>query len=281
MYSYYQRFIPPITIATITPVSNQTGWNNSDVTITLTATDNESGSGIDRTEYSLSNTNWIAYVAPFTITNEGTTKVYYKSTDNAGNIEQAKSLELKIDKSPPVITTTTSPQPNSFGWNNADVIVSFIATDNLSGVASVTEPVTLITEGANQNIGGGATDLAGNTTTTYVTLNIDKTPPTLSLTANPNILWPPNHKLIDVSIEGSATDSLSGIDSTSFKVTDEYKTIEPLISNFNTAIQLESWREGNDLNGRVYTVTATTKDKADNQVTATTTIICPHDQGKK
>jgi hypothetical protein len=272
---------PPITTATPSPAANSSGWNNSDITVTLTVNDNEGGSGVAKTEYSLDNLSWFIYTEPLIITTEGTTKAYYKSTDNAGNTEQAKSLELKIDKTPPTITAQALPQPNQYDWNNTNVNVSFIGADELSGIATVTESVVVITEGKDQNIGGEAVDIAGNRATTYITLSIDKTPPILNLTATPDILWPPNHKLSDVTIGGSASDSLSGIALTSFKLTDEYKTTEPLITGFNSTIQIESWRNGDDLDGRVYTITATTKDKADNQTTATTTVICPHDQGKK
>lgn len=44
---------------------------------------------------------------------------------------------------------------------------------------------------------------------------------------------------------------------------------------------LESWREGYDLDGRVYTILAATKDKADNQTSNSITVICPHDEGNE
>ena len=160
------------------------------------------------------------------------TTVTYWAVDNMGNVEPAKSLEVKLDKTLPNITTTTSPPANSQGWNNSDVTVTFTATDNLSGVASLTQPMTANTEGANQHIGGEAIDLAGNRTTTYVILNIDKTPPAPSITATPNTLWPPNHKLVNVTISGGTTDNLSGIASKVFHVEDEYNTVKPDQSGF-------------------------------------------------
>lgn len=54
--------------------------------------------------------------------------------------------------------------------------------DTLSGIASVTQPQTITTEGANQIIGGQATDLADNSSSTSVTLNIDKTQPEVIIT---------------------------------------------------------------------------------------------------
>lgn len=108
----------------------------------------------------------------------------------------------------------------------------------------------------------------------------DKTPPQVNIAANPNILWPPDHKLVDVAINGEAKDNLSGIASTEFKVIDEYTKIEPIISGFNSLIQLESWRNGDDLNGRTYNISVITKDRADNESSSSTTVICPHDQRK-
>jgi hypothetical protein len=87
--------------------------------------------------------------------------------------------------------------------------------------------------------------------------------------------------MVHVTISGSASGSLSDIDSTVFQVNDEYGTIEPTISDFNTTIQLEAWREGSDKDGRIYTISVTTKDKADNEASSSTTVVCPHDKGKK
>lgn len=203
--------IPPTTAASTSPSSNQAGWNNTDVTITLSATDNEGGLGVAKTEYSLDGTNWFVYTNSFTITNEAITKVYYRSTDNTGNVEVTKSLEIEIDKTPPAIVFQLSPQPNSFGWNNTDVTVSFTATDNLSGVAFVTQPQIITTEGENQRLGGQAVDLAGNQSATSITLNIDKTQPEVLINVPQNLMaYTLNQTIFS---DWSAQDNLSGIDS--------------------------------------------------------------------
>lgn len=278
--------IASVTTASVLPVPNEAGWNNQDITITLTTSDNEGGLGVKEINYKLTDAaleerTISADITQISISTVGTTNLTYWSVDNAGNTETQKTLEIKLDKTPPTITAQVSPPPNSFSWNNTDVTVSFAATDSLSGIASLTEPVTVITEGSGQYIGGEVVDIAGNTATTSITLNIDKTPPQVSISTTPDILWPPDHKFIDVTIGGEATDNLSGIASTSFKITDEYKIVEPEILNFNTTVQLESWREGYDLDGRVYTILATTKDKADNQTSNSITVICPHDEGNE
>jgi len=79
-----------------------------------------------------------------------------------------------IDDGPPSISTTAAPVLNTDGWNNSDVTVSFTCSDSLSGIQSCASSVVVSTEGANQVISGTATDLAGNSATTSVTINLDK-----------------------------------------------------------------------------------------------------------
>src|SRR5262249_4793552 len=99
---------------------------------------------------------------------------------------------------------------NANGWNNTNVVVSFSASDNL-GVASVTAPMTLSSEGANQSVTGTATDYAGNSAlTTIGGINIDKTPP--GTTATPT--RPTAHSgwyRGAVTVTLAATDNLSGV----------------------------------------------------------------------
>ena len=272
---------PPTTTVTLSGTLGSNDWYVSNVQVTFTVADNEGGSGIKKTEYSFDGTTWNTYSVPFTISNEGATAVYYKSTDNVGNVETAKSISVKIDKTSPTITATINPNPNANGWNSTDVTVSFICDDSISGIASCPSPITVTTEGAGQVITGTSVDKAGNTATTSVTLNIDKTPPVANISANPGFLWPPNHKMVDVAINGGASDSISQVASIVFTVTDEYGgTVQPIVSGFNTIIPLEAWREGTDRDGRVYTITVVVTDMAGNQSTAITEVIVPHDMRK-
>ncbi len=120
-------------------------------------------------------------------------------------------FSASTDNVPPVITAQVSPAPNAAGWNNTNVTVTFTCTDNSSGVATCPAPVTVTTEGANQVVSGTATDKAGNSASTSVTLKIDKTPPSLTIAS------PANNSTVStatVQLTGTASDALSGIAST-------------------------------------------------------------------
>jgi len=106
----------------------------------------------------------------------------------------------------PTITATVEPAANAAGWNNTDVTASFTCTDHLSGIESCTDPITVSTEGSGQVVSGTAVDLAGNTATVDVTLNIDKTPPILSVSVGAVVNDP------TPQISGDFSDSGSGID---------------------------------------------------------------------
>lgn len=105
---------------------------------------------------------------------------------------------------------------------------------------------------------------------------VDTVAPTVSLSVSPNILWPPNHRMVDVLVQGAAADIGSGVASTTIYVADEYGAVVT-IPGFGSTIPLEAWRKGQDRDGRQYTITAVIIDGAGNQATAETIVQVPHD----
>jgi hypothetical protein len=106
------------------------------------------------------------------------------------------------------IAAAVAPQPNANGWNNTDVTVTFTCKESGTAVATCPPPQTISTEGANQVVNGTATDNEGNSATAKVTLNIDKTPPTVSAASSPaaNLKgW--NNTSVSVSFNCSDTGS--------------------------------------------------------------------------
>lgn len=206
-----------------------------------------------------------------------------------GKTTATDTISIAVQDTTPPVTTATGGSGN---WYNANVISTFSATDSCSGVKEIhytvngaetvvlggSVSVVITSEGTNA-ITYYAVDNAGNIESpNSFTVKIDKMPPTLNLNTNPSILWPPDHKMIDVMIGGGATDAISGLASITFTVADEYGIVQPSISDFNTTIPLEAWREGTDKDGRRYTITATATDVAGNNTTMSTQVFVPHDQ---
>ena len=130
------------------------------------------------------------------------------------------------------------------------------------------------------------TDDCNNNTTHIQTITVkDNTPPVISgISANPNFLWSPNHKMRDVVINYTAVDNCSPVTS-SLSVASN----EPIngTGDGNTSVdwqvvdahhvQLRAERSGNG-NGRIYTITIKSTDDCGNVTTATVTVAVAHDQ---
>jgi hypothetical protein len=120
----------------------------------------------------------------------------------------------------------------------------------------------------------------------------DTTPPTVTIAlVTPDTLWPPNGKLVPVTVSGTITDAGSGVapSTATFEVKDEYGLIQPrgqittldMTGNYTFTIQLQASRKGNDKDGRQYTITVSAEDDAGNTGSATAIVTVPHDQGQR
>jgi hypothetical protein len=202
---------PPVKIDKTAPVTSASApgdWNNDDITINLSASD--ALSGVKTTHYRLDGGTQQTGTS-LSIGAEGVHTLEFWSVDEAGNAEAAKTVQVKIDKTPPAINHSQSPAANANGWNNSNVTVTFTCSDGQSGVASCTGPQILTTEGKDQPVTGTAEDNAGNTATDPATVSIDKTDPTIKAApdraANPNGWYAD-----DVTVGFQCSDALSGID---------------------------------------------------------------------
>ena len=74
--------------------------------MTLTA-DDGAGTGVATTEYRIGGGAWTTYTAPFTVA--ASAVIDYRSTDVRGNVEPAKTQEVRIDAAAPVSTATLDP----------------------------------------------------------------------------------------------------------------------------------------------------------------------------
>lgn len=110
---------------------------------------------------------------------------------------------------------------------------------------------------------------------------VDTTPPEIHLGLSTQILWPPNKKFVEVLVGGSATDD-SGSVEVEITLNDEYgSAIGQVVPGFGSSLWLEAWRDGNDTDGRTYTVTAVAVDAAGNRSEQSATVLVPHDMRNK
>jgi hypothetical protein len=115
----------------------------------------------------------------------------------------------------------------------------------------------------------------------------DTTPPTIgAVTATPNTLWPPNHKMVGITVAASASDLCS----TAVCQISAVSSNEPVngLGDGDTSpdwqisgsltVNLRAERSGNG-SDRVYTVTVKCSDTSGNSSTKTITVTVPHNQG--
>ena len=119
----------------VTGTEGSNGWYISDLVVTLSASDGPEGSGIAKTEYSFDNISWNTYLNPFTVFTEGINTIYYRSTDNAGNIENTLSANINIDKTPPSITILNPEASKDYLLNQVN-LAEWVVEDSISGIVS-------------------------------------------------------------------------------------------------------------------------------------------------
>jgi hypothetical protein len=206
---------PPVKIDLTEPVTTAsavpTSFTNTDVSVSLSATDNLSG--VAQTYYAVDGGPQVAG-SNVTFSTTGVHTLTYHSVDVAGNIESTHTVTVRIDKDAPTIDSAQAPAANGAGWNNTNVTVTFTCADALSGIASCTAPQAVTTEGAFQAVSGTAIDNAGNSASTARSVSVDKTAPTitgtLSAVSNANGWF-----RVPVSASFACNDTLSGLASCS------------------------------------------------------------------
>ena len=131
--TFYDDTTPPVTTYTLDPPEPDglNSWYISEVNITLNATDDLSG--VNETYYKIDNGTWNIYSESFIIKIDGYHVLEFYSVDNAGNIEDLKSVEFKIDKTAPKIDLKYEVTGGNAidGW---EFTFTATATDKTSGM---------------------------------------------------------------------------------------------------------------------------------------------------
>jgi len=181
LFTYLPDTTPPVTTAIASPPPNAAGWNNSLVTVTLTASDETCGSGAASITYSatgaqaIAPTTVIGSFATIIFSVDGTTTLTYQATDNAGNVEAPNSLTIRIDTIPPSIAIG-SPTSTIYGLHQT-VLASYACADSGSGIASCLGTVPNGSPIDTSSLGTKvftvqATDVAGNASSASVSYTV-------------------------------------------------------------------------------------------------------------
>lgn len=196
----------------------------------------------------------------------------------------------KINGGPPVITPLISGTLGNNGWYVSNVTVTWqIHSESIIRETEGCDPVTIDYD----TVGVTLTCFVagdGGEAEKSVTIKRDATPPEVSCQAVPELLWPPNSKMMPVVVHTYFTDNLSGIDTLliseasssepdSIRKGDKPNDIQGLdLGSDSTTGVLRAEREGS-ASGRIYTLGYTGHDLAGNAADCTTHVNVPHDLG--
>ncbi len=283
----------PVGQISVSPAANANGWHNSSpVTVNLSATDG--GSGVKELRYWVNGGSVVVFNGSATsiaVSTEGTTTVNLRAVDNAGNVSSLVTQVVKLDVTKPNVSCPVVADAQANASCQAaipNVTSGVVASDNLTPVGSL---VITQTPAAGTMVGLGThnitvtvTDLAGNSrdcTTTFKV--VDATAPSVTgVSASPAVLSPPNHKMVNVTVNYLTADNCGAGVTCTLSVTSN----EPVngADDGDTApdweivdahhVRLRAERSGSGT-GRIYTITITCTDAAGNQTVKTATVSVP------
>jgi hypothetical protein len=191
------------------------------------------------------------------------------TTVSAGTPPTAKCQNVTVSTDPGVCTASNASVDNGSSDPDGDTVI--VSQKPPPPYPLGTTAVTLT-----------ATDTEKLTSTCNASVTVvDKEPPKIfSISASPNVLWPPNKKMIPVTVSVSASDNcdqnpvckITGITSNeSISSSDAQIT-----GNLSASLLAERLGSGT---GRTYTLAIQCTDASGNSAAANATVTVPHDQG--
>jgi hypothetical protein len=218
----------------------------------------------------------------------GTTIVKAYATNTSGVDSCTFTVTVNDTLAPTVTCPANIIQDNDPGVCGAVVNYTPTVLDNCPGATAVGVPAsgTVFPVGTT-TVDVTATDASGNTDTCSftVTVNDVEDPVVSNMSATPNSLWPPNHKLKDITVDYTSTDNCAVVSCELTVTSDEAvngwgdgNTSPDWVIVDDHHVKLRAERSGKG-DGRVYTITATCVDAAGNTGSNSTTVAVAHDQG--
>ncbi|MBI3195756.1 MAG: HYR domain-containing protein, partial [Ignavibacteriae bacterium] len=223
----------------------------------------------------------------------GTTTVNCTATNNSGSA----SCSFTVTVTPLGIAPTLTCPANIVTNNNpgtGGAVVNYTVTSTGDPAPSVTcTPASgSVFPIGTTTVNCTATNANGSVSCSFTVTVIDNEPPSITCSVNPASLWPPNHKMKDISASFTASDN-SG---TATVVLTSITCSEPdnglgdgdtpddiqdaSYGTADTQFKLRAERSGRG-NGRVYTITYSATDASGNSSTCVSTVTVPHNPGSK
>lgn len=222
-------------------------------------------------------------------------------TDSHGATDTAETVVAVQDTTPPALNCPVAATEECAGPEGAQAILVATASDACSATVQITNnrgtgadasgtypvgstPVTFtVTDGAENSV----------TCSTGVTVR-DTRPPVLVVTADPAVLWPPNHRLVPVQVNWQVSDVCDPAVSTlqvavvssepddapeegDGKTTGDVDSAESGAPDAEVLLRAERSGDGP---GRTYQITYAATDASGNGTSALTLVRVPHDLGQ-
>ena len=302
----------PVGITTVTATAHDAAGNVATKTFTVTVTDSvkpvlslpanitleaTSASGAAAT-FSASATDNVDGSVAVTLSNAsgsnfalGTTTVTATATDRSGNTATGSFTVTVRDTVAPVVTTPANITAEATSAAGATVNFAASVFDVGGATLSYSKAPGSVFPLGTTTVTVTATDAAGNTSVAKmftVTVRDTTKPVFTALSTNAPTLWPPNHKMVAVTVSGTATDAGGAVTYRILSVTSsepdnglgDGDTANDISITGAMTVNLRAERSGKG-NGRTYTITVEAKDVSGNVTTKTVTVSVPKDQSGK
>jgi hypothetical protein len=217
----------------------------------------------------------------------GTTLVQCSATNSNSQTTNGSFNVTVRDTTPPTLTLPANITKEATGPSGAVVTYTASANDIVDGAVT---PTCSPASGSTFALGittvqCSATDAHGNRSNGSFTVTVqDTTPPQVAhIEASPNLIWPPNHKMVSVSVTVVAVDT---VDPAPVSRIISVTSSQPVNGNGdgNTSpdwtitgpltVDLRAERaQGQD---RLYTITVETSDFSGNKTQSTVTVLVSH-----
>lgn len=211
-------------------------------------------------------------------------------SDNYGETDDDEVIITVVDTTPPTINCPDDVTVEQESHAGTVVPLQATATDIGDPNLVITSDKLDIYPLGVTTVTFTATDASGNSVSCSMTVTVvDTTAPTInSISASPDTLWSPNHKMVEITV---AVDCEDISDSAPVCQIVNVTSNEPIndLGDGNTeadweitgpyTVNLRAERAG-VLTDRIYTIHVECTDASGNTATATVDVTVPHDQGK-